>query len=234
MLEQTARRKMNEIMEETQSGNVAEELRTQYMSLMIASAAALGIPGVSTPEGHYQHEWEEYQAFSIMVQGVVAQVMLNERLVAGTHSVQLATATKTKIEGQISILRSMIENSNMDAKRRGKLIVQLDEFSAELNRPRMNYAAVAMIATAFLAGVQGVTSTLADAPSAYKTVGTILKWIGQDKEAEEREQERLGAPAPMLPAPEKTVRKPKVAPLSAPSNYADFGWGDHESDDVPF
>lgn len=231
MLEQTARRRMNEIMENTQSGDLSKELRNQYTTLMIASARALGIPGVNYPEGEYRNEWDEYQAFSIAVQGVVAQIMLNERLVAGTHSVQLATATKAKIEGQISILRGLIENSDMHAKRRKKLITQLDEFAAELNQPRLNYAAVALVATAFLAGIQGVTSTLADAPNAYQTVGAILKWIGQDKDAEERERDRLGAPSLMLLAP-TSAPKPKAAPQPVRPSFD--GFADDLDDDVPF
>lgn len=231
VLEQIARRRMNEIMDSSQSGDLAVELRSQYTSLMIASATALGILGVTYPDGEYRHEWEEYQAFSLQVQRVIAQIMLNHNLVGGTHSVQLATATKTKIEGQISILREMIENSDMDAKRRNKLISQLEEFAAELSRPRMSYAAVAVIATAFLAGIQGVTSTLADAPNAYQTVGSILKWIGKDKEAEEREQERLGAPPPMLVAPEEPSRKPIVDLQHTQSAYGGF---EDDLDEVPF
>jgi hypothetical protein len=228
VLEQTARRRMNEIMDNTQSGDLSTELRNQYTTLMIAAARALGIPGVSYPEGDFRNEWEEYQAFSVSVQGVVAQIMLNEQLVGGTHSVQLATETKAKIEGQVSILRGLIENSDMPANRRSKLISQLDKFAAELNRPRLNYAAIAVVATAFLAGIQGVTSTLADAPNAYQTVGTILKWIGQDKEAEERERERLGTPSPVLLAPPKPVPKPKAASQSF------GGFADDLDDDVPF
>lgn len=223
VLEQAARRRMNEIMDSTQSGDLATELRTQYTTLMIAMANALGISGVTYPEGAFQHEWEEYQAFSLKVQGVVARIMLDEHLVSGAHSVQLASTTKAKIEGQLSVLRGLIENSDMPAKRRAKLIAQLDEFGAELNRPRLNYAAVAMIATAFLASIQGVTSTLADAPNAYQTVGAILKWIGQDKVAEEQERERLGAPTQMLPAPSKPT---KVA--SSLNVFAD------DLDDIPF
>jgi len=200
-LEQIARRRLSELIENTDSGDLVTELRNQYTTLMISIARALGIPGVTYPTGEYRNDWEEYQAFSILVQSVVAQIMLNQDLVAGKHSVQLATATKAKIEGQISILRSLIENSDIDAKRRRKLISQLDDFTAELNRPRLNYASVAIVATAFLAGIQGVNSTLADAPSAYQTVGSILKWIGQDKDAEERERERLGKPTPALPSP---------------------------------
>lgn len=230
-LEQTARRKMNEIMDNTQSGDLATELRNQYTTLMISAARALGIPGVGYPSGDYRNEWEEYQAFSISVQGVVAQIMLNQELVAGVNSVQLATATKAKIEGQISILRDLIENSDMPAKRRKKLIAQLDDFTAELNRPRLNYAAVAVVATAFLAGIQGVTSTLADAPSAYQTVGSILKWIGQDKDAEERERERLGAPAPMLPSPIVPVPKPMTDSAAQPPFC---GFADDLDDGVPF
>lgn len=229
VLEQAARRRMNEIMDSTQSGNLAEELRTQYMTLTIAMASALGIPGVTYPDGHFEREWEEYQAFSLKVQGVIAGIMLNSELVAGPQSVQLATSTKAKIEGQLSILRSFVESSDMPAKRRAKLIAQLDEFAIELNRTRLNYAAIAVIATAFLAGVQGVTSTLADAPNAYQTIGSILKWIGQDKDAEERERERLGAPTHMLPPPPPPTSKLVQAP---PPLFG--GFPDDLDDDVPF
>jgi hypothetical protein len=228
VLEQAARRRMNEIMDSTQSGELASELRTQYTTLIIAMASALGIPGVTYPEGEFRHEWEGHQAFSLKVQGIIARIMLNHDLVAGAYSVQLATATKTKIEGQLSILRGLIENSDMPAKRRNKLIAQLDDFTVELNRPRMNYAAVAVVATAFLAGIQGVASTLADAPNAYQTIGTILKWIGQDKDAEDREHERLNAPIQMLPAP------PKPAPKATQATSSFGGFSDNLDDDVPF
>ena len=222
-LEQTARRRMNEFMEQADSSYVSTELRNQYTALMIGIASALGIPGVTQPEGHFENEWEEYQAFSLKVQSAVASIMLNRDLIAGPRSVRLASSTKAKIEGQLSILRSLIEHSDMPTARRSKLIDQLDEFGAELNRPRLSYGAVAMVASALLAGLASVTSTLADAPNATQTVGTILKWIGQDKEAEEREQERLGPPPPMLPAPTKPnkVTSPKGA-------YDDL------DDDIPF
>lgn len=227
-LEQTARRRMNEIMDNSQSGDLATELRNQYTTLMIAAARALGIPGVTYPTGEYRNEWEEYQSFSVTVQGVVAQIMLNEQLVSQPFSVQLATTTKAKIEGQITILRGIIENSDMPAKRRKALISQLDDFSAELNRPRLNYAVIAVVATAFLAGIQGVTSTLADAPNAYQTIGSILKWIGQDKDAEEAERERLGAPVPLLPTPApKSPSEPQPSPSFG-------GFADDLDDDVPF
>ncbi|WP_231470747.1 hypothetical protein [Novosphingobium sp. CECT 9465] len=71
---------MNEIMDNVQSGDLATELRTQYTTLMIAMASALGIPGVSYPDGDFRHEWEEYQAFSLNVQRVIAGVMLNQGL----------------------------------------------------------------------------------------------------------------------------------------------------------
>lgn len=226
VLEQTARRRMTEIMEATDSGSLASELRTQYMSLMVAMSEALGIPGISYIDEQFPNQWEEYQAFALQVQRVVARIMLNEALVARPYSVQLATATKQKIESQIIVLRGLIEQSDMPPKRRSKLIAQLDDFAAELNRPRLNYAAVALVATTLLAGIQGATSTLADAPSAYKTVGTILKWIGQDKEAEEQERERLGAPPLMLPNPQPVPRAEKPKPTS--------GGFDDDFDDVPF
>ncbi|PAX09062.1 hypothetical protein [Sphingomonas lenta] len=229
-LEQKARRNMNEIMENTQSGDLSTELRSQYMMLMTSAARALGVPGLELPdESEYRNEWEAYQAFSIRIRGLVAEIMLNDTLVAKPHSVRLSTSTKSKIESQIIVLRGMIEDSDMEPKRRKRLIEQLDDFSAELNRPRLNYA-VAMSAMAlFLSGIQGTTSTLADAPNAYQTVGTILKWIGADKEAEERERERLTAPAPALPAPKP---KPKLQPKAPQQSPGDFG--DDFDDDVPF
>lgn len=233
VLEWAARRRMNEIMDRTESGDLAVELRNQYMNLVIAMADALGIPGVTYPEGDFRQEWQEHQAFTRDVQGVIARIMLNNELVAGAHSVQLATATKAKIEGQLTILRGMIENSDMPAARRTKLIAQLDDFAAELNRPRLNYTAVAVVATAFLASIQGITSTLADAPNAYQTVGTILKWVGQNKDAEDRERERLGTPTPMLAAPTKPSPA-RSAPAATKTPSPTQEWADDLDDDKPF
>lgn len=224
VLEQSARRRMNEIMDSTDSSQLAAELRNQYMTLMISIASALGIPGVNYPEGNFQHEWDEHQAFLVQIQSVVAKIMLNNDLVASTRSVRLASTTKAKIEGQLISLRNLVENSDMPASRRAKLISRLDDFAVELNQPRLNFASVALVASVFLAGIQGVTSTLADAPNAYQTVGTILKWIGQDKEAEDRERERLGPPAAMLPAPPQRTQAP--SPIGGDAKELD--------DDIPF
>lgn len=128
---------MNEFMEQADSSYLTTELRNQYTALMIGIASALGIPGVTQPEGHFENEWEEYQAFSLKVQSAVASIMLNSDLVAGPRSVRLASSTKAKIEGQLSILRSLIEHSDMPAARRSKLIDQLDEFGAERHGPRL-------------------------------------------------------------------------------------------------
>lgn len=223
VLEQIARRRMNEIIDSTESGNLASEIHLQYMTLISSIANALDISGINYPENVSVNHWDAYQQFSLDVQGVIAKIMLNQDVMVRRDSVQLASSTKAKIEGQLLTLRRIIENSDMPTARRTKLIEQLDNFAAELNRPRLDFATVAMVATAFLAGIQGITSTLADAPNAYQTVGTILKWIGQDKEAEEKERLRLGPPPKMLPAP----AKPQT---SAPS----IGFADDLDDDIPF
>lgn len=230
-LEQKARRNLLEILDHSESNAVGAELRSQYIMLMTSAARALGIAGVEIPDGHFENEWEEYQTFSIRVRGVIAEIMLNASLVPRPHSVALSSSTKGKIESQIIVLRGLIENSNLDSKRRARLIGQLDEFASELNRPRLNYA-VAMSAMAlFLSGMQGSTSTLADAPSAIQTVGTILKWIGIDKDAEDNERERLGSPPPKLEAP-KAKPKPAVTPPAPNRSFG--GFTEEIDDDVPF
>lgn len=229
VLEQKARRRMNELLDQAQSNELVVELRNQYTTLMISAARALGVPGVTHPPGMYKNDWEEYQAFSTMVQGAIAHIMLNEEAIAKPYSVQLASSTKAKIDGQITILRSLVENSDMQNQRRQRLLEQLDRFSSELNRTRLNYAEVAAVATIFLASMAGVTSTLADAPNAYKTVGSILKWIGQDKSAEEQERERLGVPIPILLPP-----APAPSPTNSSRQSSFGGFADDLDDDVPF
>ena len=121
-LEQKARRNMNEIMDNTQSGDLSTELRNQYMMLMASAARALGVPGIEYPDVGTNVSWDDYQLFSVRIRGVIAEIMLNESLVAKPHSVQLSSSTKAKIESQLIVLRSIIEHSNMDAKRRKRLI----------------------------------------------------------------------------------------------------------------
>jgi hypothetical protein len=226
-LEQKARRNMNEIMENADSGDLNVELRSQYMMLMTSAARALGISGLELPdEDSFRNSWDAYQFFSVRIRGLVAEIMLNESLVAKPHSVQLTTSTKSKIQSQIIVLRGVIEHSDLEEKRRRRLIQQLDEFEAELTRPRLNYA-VAMSAMAlFLSGMQGTTSTLADGPNAIQTIGTMMKWIGADKEAEDKEHERLTEGPKMIAPPKLQAKaKPQAAP---PAFQDDF------DDDVPF
>lgn len=200
-----------------ESGN---ELRAQFISIISGAAEVLGIQGL--PEiGNDITTYAVYTNFLARLARVVTQVRLQSSLVARPHSVALGRITRARIRQEVDQLRRSVANSDLERKKRQALLDKLDEFETELEKQRLSFARTMAIAASIMTVVGGGAATLADAPEA---VLTIIRLVGEDKEKEEAERERLMPPPKSLPDFSKT---PSASPVLAASD-------DDLSDDVPF
>lgn len=195
-------------------------IRVQYMNIVAAAAEELGIDGIKID---YDHSSVATQYESFLGAVTYHSTKLNLRTTSGSdsESVLLANATRAKIELQVRRLRDMVLKSDLAPSRKEGLLKKLDELSQEIIKPRPRFALVLAVIAAVGVATSESTSFLADAPDAMLTIARL---IGVDKEAEEAEQKRLGAPIA-----QKTLPPPKTKILSPPA----FEPGGMD-DDIPF
>lgn len=211
-LERICRRRVSELITSETGDHYDEAVRVQYMNIVAAAAEELGVDGVriNYDNNSIRSQFEEFI-------GLVTyqSTKLNLRTTAGSdkETVLLANATRAKIELQIRRLREMILSSDLPDKRKSGLVKRLDDLSIEVVQPRPRFAVVMAVIAAVGVAASESTSFLADAPDAIMTISRLL---GVDKEAEEAEQLRLGAPPAVkaLPAPteHRSIRRPAFEP----------------------
>ncbi|MBW8318681.1 MAG: hypothetical protein K0M49_01575 [Arenimonas sp.] len=215
-LEGLCRRNVTQILHDADGDYVARLAKQEYMRTVASAASTLEIDGPQYPT----NLGDPIEGFEVFL-GEATATATRLRLQNTTHragSVRLSERSRGRIELQLRRLEDLINSSDMPDERRVRLRRRLEEFRSELDSPRLNLGRAMTILAALGLGVTTGTSFLADAPEAIATVVSI---IGADKEAEDREQVRLGAP-------------PKMKALPAPPN-ATTSWEDQElTDDIPF
>jgi hypothetical protein len=206
---------MNRLIDHYSSASFDRSVRMDYMQTVASAADELGISNNKYPYG-FDGDDEVFTDFSIQVTGTITRIRLRRARQAGPHSVRLSSQARVKIQHLIQRLRAHVASSDLSHERQVALYSKLDEFEAELQRPRASFANVMTIVTCLAAATVGSTTFLADAPNA---LNTILRIFGREKEAEEREHARLGPP-PKLITNHSTAKSVRVS--------------DRQLDDVPF
>lgn len=224
-IERICRKSMNEMLGgESFSDDFAYNVRLQYMTTVEAAALELNVSGVQMPDEINNMNYV-FERFALAASGAVTRLRLQGRKGRRADTVQLSARTRGLIELRIRKLRDAIEMGDMPDEKRKALLKQLDTLLAEIYSPtRVSFAKV-MTALVFIAAG---TSGIADAPDA---IVNITEWIGIDKQAEDAEALRLGAPIKAIPHfPEPAL--PPERPRRATSNAPAFSSGDDT--DIPF
>jgi hypothetical protein len=193
-------------------------IRLEYMAIVAAAAEELGIDGLWHPSVE-RDVLEDLAEFSLKVSQITTRLQLRNSRGRTEFSVQLSNTTKARIKLEVERLRGIIGESDLEEARRQALLKKLDELVREIEGARTDYSKVMAVLAIVGASVMAGTSFLADAPNA---IATITSLVGKDKEAELKEQDRLGPPP---------VRKALPSP---PKN--DFGqsFGRELEDEIPF
>lgn len=211
------------LLDDGNSRDFSDELRAQFISSITGAAEALGIEGLpDLPED--VTDYRAYTNFQVRLAGIVAKVRLQSKLVSRPHSVELGRINKAKIRQEVEQLRFNIKESDLPESKKQALLDKLDEFDVELEKQRLSFAKTMAIAASIMTAIGGGTAALANAPKAAETIVTIIRLIGEDKELEEAERERLSPPPKALPDHSPRSGAPK----------ATVAFGDDLEDDIPF
>jgi hypothetical protein len=197
--EKICRRNMIRMLDQESSGDFNQAVRQQYMAAVSAVAQECNIPNI-----HYEPEtgsrfWEQFDLFSLAVQGEVARIRIRLRGQRHPYSVSLTGSTRTIIEHYISRIRDLVSKSDMDVDRKRRIEDKLDELLSELTKQRMSFAKTLAILLTLTTSLAAVTTIAADGQSA---IAHIMQLIGQDKETEDEAAKRLAPPPKALPAPQ--------------------------------
>jgi hypothetical protein len=221
MIVREAQANLARLLDETNSSDFVEELRSQFISTISSVAEALGIVGLPELAADLA-DYRQYQTFQVHLAGVVAKVRLQGQLVARPHSVELGRINRARIQQEIDHLRAIIESSELPENKKAALRDKLIELEEELGKQRLSFARTMAIAAAIMGALGGGATALANAPKAAETVTRIIAYIGEDKEKEEEERLRLAPP-------------PKALPNYAPSPPPTSSWASADlDDDIPF
>lgn len=222
LLANAARSNLARLIDDTDSSDFVEELRSQFISTVSSIADALGIAGLPALADDLA-DYRQYQTFQVYLSGVIAKVRLQGQLVSRPYSVNLGRINRARIHQEIEQLRFSIDHSDLPDKKKTALLAKLTELEAELTKQRLSFAKLMAISAAIMSVVGGSATALANGPEAAQTVMRILAYIGEDKEREDAERLRLLPP----PAP--------ALPDLAKAEPAKVGWGgDDLDDDIPF
>ncbi|MND51609.1 hypothetical protein [Agrobacterium tumefaciens] len=215
-IERICRKNMLAIISNETSQPFDSLVRTQYMTIVTASAEELGIPGIRYIN-EYQTVEQDLNEFFRLVTGVTAKIRLRNSSSRDALSVRLASKTKGLIENELTKLRASVEESNLSDDKKERLLGKIGEFRTELHKERLRFGVSLSVLASIGAMVGGTTAFLAEAPQA---IATITHLIGVDKQKEDEEILRLEGPT-----------KPR---LLAPPPSATKGSWDALDDDIPF
>ncbi|MCB8837857.1 hypothetical protein [Aurantimonas sp. VKM B-3413] len=215
-IERKCRASLGELISQSQNGSYDDEARAEYIAIVEGAAryASLDL-SLSTDRDFI----DEYNAFRLKAISLSSQIMLeSEDDVSLENSVRLASRTRNFIEREISSLRTSIVESDLPDKKKEKLLKMLESLRTELHMNRFNIVkSLAIIGSIGLVAVNATAFT-AQYRQAYEN---ILKLINADKELEDAERERLGAPPQPL-----AIEGPKASPTRSHNFELD--------DEIPF
>lgn len=215
-LEGVCRRNLRSILSDSDGDYIARLAKQEYMQTIAAAADALGISGPIYPSD-LREPTEGFEDF--LGRATATATRLRLQAPSGkAGSVRLSERSRGRIELQLRRLEEAINSSDISEDRRERLRQRIQEFRNELHNPRLNLGKAMAVLAALGLGITTGTSFLADAPDAITTVISI---IGAEKEAEDQERLRLGAP-------------PKMKALPAPAEATPVWEEDQLSDEIPF
>ncbi|MEI6484937.1 MAG: hypothetical protein WCO11_01570 [Sphingomonadales bacterium] len=218
LLVRTAQSNLQRMLDDSNSNDFANELRSQFMAIIQGTAEALGIEGLSnfTPSMDYS----DYNHFQIVVTGIVARVRLLSNSLSLPDSVELGKKTKAKIYQEVDQLRIYISELDISVTKKQAMNDKLDDLLHELGKRRLSFARAMAVAASIMSVVGGSAGAIAAAPKIPSGISYIISLIGHDKDLEDSEKARL-APPP-LKIEHKVVSKSKAS------------FEDDLDDDVPF
>jgi hypothetical protein len=194
------------------------ELRHSFMNAVIAAAKQFEIePFVSMEVPRLEdNRGLNYRQFRADLDHYITQLVIENSTRAKRDSVAILPQSKDRIRNYVHALRECIEKANMTPAKREALLKKLDQFEAELEKPRLNILSVTRLTFELLAIPGGLWTS---AEVVNKLITNVMQSVAEAKSAEEETRQL----API--APPKALFPPRRE-KSVPSAAID--------DDIPF
>jgi len=211
-IERICRKNMMEMLSNEQHDNSYDPLlRTQYMTIVAATAEELGIDGIRYID-HMNSLEDDLREFVRVATGVTAKIRLRSSSGRDALSVRLGNRTKGLIENELTKLRASVAESDLSEDKKVRLLGKIEEFRTELHKERLRFGISLAVLASIGAMVVGGTTILAEGPAA---IATITHLIGVDKDREDAEVLRLDGPpeAKRIAAPVASVKGSRLVAM---------------------
>lgn len=187
-IESLCRRRMAEITSQSRSEVYDEQIRREYVATILGAAKSVGLDDQIKFAHNFDEFGENFDEFIMTVVAKTTEIRTKKSTNQTENSVTLANRTKSFIEIEISKLKSAISSSDLPVYKIEQLLNKLEEVRSELHRGRLDIKKVAYLLSCV--GMFGVHSIVV--ASVYPEAMTnIMRLIGLDKEAEEKETLRI-------------------------------------------
>ncbi|WP_299294574.1 hypothetical protein [uncultured Tateyamaria sp.] len=153
---------------------------------------------VWTGSSSYSNKWDTVQKLIQRQDNKLAVEKLGAKVGAtgnGTaalpapEQVEISNSGLVKIHSLLGDLRRAVDATDLPDKQKAKLHKHLTAFERELVTRSMSLGQAFGVLALVGAGLAGATSTLADGPQAWETLGRITAALGIEKEQQDKAQE---------------------------------------------
>jgi hypothetical protein len=186
-----------------------EEIQQRFMNVIVAAGKRYEIePFVSTEiPRHADYRTSDYKQFESDLDHFVTQLVIDNSIRSRKNSVEILPNSKDKIRSYIHGLRKCVEDANITASKKRKLLDRLDQFEKELEKRRINILAVTMLSFEILA-IPGATWASID--MTHKLITNITQEFAEAKDCEDQTRQ-IGpnVQAKALSPPRLSQKKPK-------------------------
>lgn len=199
-----------------------------FMNVVVAAGKTYGVEPFSSMEvpKHQSFSGGDYEQFKSDLDHYVTQLILTNSMRARGASVDIKPEDKDRIRAYINGLRECIERSDIEPRKMKALLDKLQDFNNELEKRRVSFTALALLAIAFVGAPGSVGETAA---LIHNLVNKITVVFAESKQVEDQTRQIGPQAAPKsLSAP----RRPDETPKKQPS--WDSGQGDGLDDEIPF
>ncbi|NYT39443.1 hypothetical protein HZY97_01625 [Sphingomonas sp. R-74633] len=205
-LAQIARTRLTEVLQGDDAARgpyTTKSWQRQYVWELTAIADELGIPGLPTA-ATAQQTTETLAEFDAQLARILTSIKIALRGSLRTESVTLSYTTKETIRSQIEELRSSVNRSNLSDSAKVSLHKKLDAVEAQLDQKRAGLRPFWILAGA-IGTLPQITSFLADAPGAKKTIDSMMETVQIERKIEAEQEFRLCNPPALTHEPIKQI-----------------------------
>lgn len=225
-LEEICRRRTEEAVKAAPEDNYGwsqvQEARRGYMTTVVAAARHFDIEPIKQMEIPKKADWNdgEFEDFQNEIDFYVMQMALegadrNVRL-----SIVLQGTTKERLLTLVAQMREQVRKLDASPARIDSLLQKLNQFERDLDGPRLNFVAVAVLCLS-------VSGAISDAGGATTTIRQLLNKIEEAVGMAKEEQDK----AAINQIPHYEMKKLESPRVEKPvSSYADFDL----DDEIPF